>query len=108
MNIEIIPALEIDYYVNDKRYLIIDLRSEEDFKKSHIKRAKNIPFDKLSKAIRFLPRGKKFILYCERGGSSLAAAKELNRLGFTCKSVSGGILSYRGKYLEKGDVRTAN
>ena len=43
---------------------------------------------------------KRQILYCERGGISLMAAKHLGNEGYHVKTVVGGILAYRGRYLE--------
>ncbi len=39
-----------------------------------------------------------FILYCERGGSSLAAARILERDGLRVKSVVGGIHEYKREW----------
>ena len=41
------------------------------------------------------------ILYCDRGGLSLQAARELKEHGYRAISVVGGIQAYRGRYLER-------
>ena len=41
------------------------------------------------------------ILYCDRGGLSMQAARELQEQGYRAISVVGGIQAYRGRYLER-------
>ena len=42
-----------------------------------------------------------FVLYCERGGRSLLAAKELYDRGYVVKALMGGIRGYYGNRLER-------
>lgn len=41
-----------------------------------------------------LLRNRTLILYCDRGGLSMKAAKELIEMGYNAKSVVGGIEAY--------------
>ena len=99
MNFEMIPPGELDKYVTDPNALIIDLRTPEEYVEMHIKNAINIPFERIGGCCMF-PREMWLILYCERGGTSLTAAKQLAAKGYRVKTVVGGILSYRGKMTE--------
>ena len=40
------------------------------------------------------------VLYCDRGGLSMQAARELEEHGYRAISVVGGIQAYNGRYLE--------
>lgn len=100
LRFEMISSQEIDKYVMNKRALIIDVRDEKAFNKEHIENAINIPFEKLEREYNKMPRDLMLILYCERGGSSMLAAKELFDRGYVVKALIGGIRGYSGKYLE--------
>ena len=52
--------------------------------------ARNIPYDDLKMYRKYLPKDKLFILYCDRGSSSLMAARELSREGYRTVTVVGG------------------
>lgn len=99
MKFDMIAPRELDQYVEDRSSFIIDLRSPEEYVSRHIKGAVNIPYEKLENC-RLLPYDMILVLYCERGSVSLVAAKELAEKGYQVKSVTSGIHSYRGKYLE--------
>lgn len=99
MNFEMIPPGELDKYVTDPDALIIDLRTHEEYMERHIKRAISIPFEQLQGCCMF-PMDMWLILYCERGGTSLSAAKYLASKGYMVKSVVGGLAAYRGKMIE--------
>lgn len=45
------------------------------------------------------PKGKILVLYCDRGGASLQAARILARNGYKTKTVIGGMKEYRGRNL---------
>ena len=97
---EIISVDELDGYIHQSGVLLIDLRSHEEYERSHIVGAINIPYDTFDEKM-ILPSHKILILYCDRGSSSLAKSRELAEQGYGVKSVAGGIHAYRGKYLTK-------
>lgn len=102
-NLETISPKMLDYYVDNKKAFIIDLRSEEEFVKGHIRNAHRITYT----GGRFPykpPKEYELILYCERGSLSLIAAKELVREGYRVRSVIGGIHAYKGRNLVKGNL----
>ena len=45
MNINMIPAKDLDYYIGQKDFVIIDLRRKEEYEESHILSAVNIPYE---------------------------------------------------------------
>ena len=94
--LETIPAKELDQYVHDLRVLIVDLRIEEEY----IAGALNVP----PQEFELLRPGKDrlLILYCDRGGFSLEAARRMDEKGYQVKSVVGGYRAYRGRNIVAG------
>ena len=99
-DIETISAKEIDRFIFDKAYLLVDVRSPAEYRKMHIKNAVCIPHEYLLQRIQGLGRVI-LILYCDRGNLSMQAARELQEHGYRAISVVGGIQAYRGRYLER-------
>ena len=74
MDIPLISPRKLDQYVD--RYpgiWIVDVRSGEEYRRSHIRHAVNIPYE--PGQIWKLPRGKEIVVYCERGATSMAAVR---------------------------------
>lgn len=99
-DIETISAREIDRYMFDRSYLLVDVRNPSDYRKMHIRGAVCIPREYLLQRIKGLGNVTP-ILYCDRGGLSMQAARELQEHGHRAISVVGGIQAYRGRYLER-------
>ena len=93
--IETISAKMLDYYVERSDAVIIDLRDPVSYKKGHVRNAVNIPYHEF-------PKDKILILYCDRGGASMQAARSLARAGCRTRSVIGGFAAYRGRNLVSG------
>ena len=89
LRFETISSSDIDKYIYSKRALIIDVRDYKDFEEEHIENAICIPFEKLEREYDKMPRDLILILYCERGGTSLLAAKELFDRGYVVKALKG-------------------
>lgn len=96
--VETISAKMLDYYVNRADALIIDMRREAEYRAAHVKGAENISYQEIEEGYVF-PKGKMLVLYCERGGASLKAAKLLGAKGYRTRSVIGGFAAYRGRNL---------
>ena len=98
--LETISPKMLDYYVDNKKAFIIDLRGFDEFSQGHIKGAVSVPYE----GGRFFfrpPKDREIVLYCERGSHSLLAARELVRDGYRVRSVIGGINAYKGPNLIK-------
>ena len=100
--VETISAKMLDYYVDRRDALIIDLREREAYAHSHVKGAVNMPYAEIDEHTTF-PNGKTLVLYCDRGGASMAVAREFVRRGYRTRSVIGGFTAYRGRNLVSGD-----
>lgn len=86
--------------------ILIDLRDRADYAKEHIPGAICIPYEELRYNItnlrtRMMQCKGRFgraalILYCDRGNTSIRAARDLYNQGFQVKNVYGGISAYKG------------
>ena len=96
--IETISAKMLDYFIDRSDSLIIDIRDPDSFRKSHIRGAVNYPYEELN-SVRNLTKDKLLIFYCQRGGSSMSAARLFLRKGYRTRSLVGGFEAYRGRNL---------
>lgn len=94
-----ISANELDRYVDNEKFMIVDLREIEEYKKGHIKGAVHIEYENIEYNKSNLPYDKIIVMYCDRGGLSLMAAKRLSTKGYRIISVIGGMRVYHGKNL---------
>ncbi len=99
MEFETISPREIDAFLFRDGYSVIDIREPRDFRRLHLKGAICIPYDQLEERARFL-KSQILVLYCERGGTSLMAARQLAEQGYRVKTMIGGIQAYKGRNLE--------
>ena len=91
MEFQTISIREFNEYRKRPDAWVIDLRSKEEFQEVHVEGARNIPYEDLKMFRKYLPKDKLYILYCDRGASSLMAAKELSRDGYRAVTLVGGI-----------------
>ena len=114
MACEIIGSSLFDRYIEKENPLIIDLRSETDYMKKHIKGAVCINTEDLENAIEnymygrtgivrtgdvLLKKNKIILLYCSRGAQSYFMCRKMSMAGFNVKSLAGGIERYKGRYI---------
>ena len=71
----------------------IDVRFAEEFKASHIGTSANIPLNLLRAQIDEFSHDKHYVLYCDTGGRSSAAAFLLTKDGFHVSYLEGGLVS---------------
>lgn len=74
--------------------LLIDVRSPEEYYMGHIKKAKNVPLDKLTE---YQPaENKKIYVICQSGMRSKQGAKILQRRGYDIVNVKDGMNAWNG------------
>jgi len=61
--------------------LILDVRTQEEYKVKHVKNAVNIPVQQLNKKYKDIPEDKEIVIYCRKGNRSQGAAKYLQERG---------------------------
>ena len=85
----------------DDSIVVIDVRTLEEYREGHIPGSHNIPLNRLTDIKSFIqdPDTRLFV-YCLSGARSAAAARLLERIGYTNATDIGGITKWRGR-LEK-------
>lgn len=99
---ESISALIAVTKMNDDRTLVIDVREPNEFDKSHIENAMNVPFGKLEEKLVSLEKHKSqpIIVTCQTGARSLPACKTLSKAGFSqVFNMTGGMQSWEDNKL---------
>jgi rhodanese-related sulfurtransferase len=78
---------------SEKSVFLLDVQSEQNYQKKHIRGAKNIPLDQLEKRSEEIPPAKKIIVYGDSELLSFQGGVRLSDLGvFTAQTVSGNPL----------------
>lgn len=72
----------------------VDVRTQEEFEKGHYEGALNLPLTILKLKSRMLDKNKHYIIYCNTGRRSEAAAFFLNEEGFQVSLLVGGFTHY--------------
>ena len=83
---------------SEKDFIILDVRTPEEFSGGHIPNAINIPVETISEAeIPNLPDKNQLIMvYCRSGNRSKTASQKLARKGYTNIAEFGGINTWPG------------
>ncbi|BFT31304.1 hypothetical protein D210916BOD24_24800 [Alteromonas sp. D210916BOD_24] len=78
------PSPHVVERVANKEWLLLDVRSTEEFAQGHIPGAMNIPFDEIDHYLAELDthKGKPIIIYCRSGRRARIAMKVLADLNF--------------------------
>ncbi len=99
-NIQYVSMDEIVKIMNEnKDYIILDVRTIEEFNLGHIPNALCIPNEIIDEnIIEKLPNKEQLILiYCRSGNRSKQAAEKLNKLGYKNLIEFGGINDWKGE-----------
>ena len=92
--VDSISTIELEQKLKQNIQLI-DVRTPGEFKRGHIKNAKNIPLNEIGN---FTPiADKKTYVICHSGARSKLAAKKLKKRGLDVVNVKGGMHAWRGK-----------
>lgn len=84
---------EIDE-IGKENGLLLDVRTENEFRRNAIPTAINIPVDELRNRLDELPKDQTVFVYCQIGLRGYVAARILMQKGFTAKNLSGGFKTY--------------
>ena len=82
----------------EKGYIIVDVRTPDEFAEKHIPNAINIPNESIgTEEIAELPdKEQKILVYCRSGNRSKQAATKLAAMGYTNIVEFGGIIDWTG------------
>lgn len=85
-----------DLIEKDVDYVIIDVRTKEEYETGKVLDAINIPLNEIDKVKDIIKDKNKYIfVYCRSGNRSTYAANELNKMGFFNVYNVGGIINYQ-------------
>lgn len=77
------PSKEvIEKIMNEEEYIIIDVRTKEEYENEHLIDAVNIPYDEIDENIE-IEKEKVIFVYCQSGRRSQIAFNTLRDLGYT-------------------------
>lgn len=72
---------EIEQIMQDNNYVIVDVRTKEEYEESHLVDAINIPYDEINEKTK-LDKSKTILVYCKSGNRSNIAYNTLTSLGY--------------------------
>ncbi len=72
---------KIEEIAENKKYVIIDVRTKEEYNEGHIKESINIPYDEIDENIE-IDKDKIIFVYCRSGNRSRIAQETLTQLGY--------------------------
>ncbi len=102
-NIDVSDASElIKNNTNNTEFIILDVRSPEEYAEGHIKGAVNVNYNghDFEKEIELLDKKHAYLVCCRSGRRSSNAVKLMNKMGFNdVKNLSGGIQKWSKKGL---------
>ena len=92
--VDSISTIELEQKLKENIQLI-DVRTPGEFRRGHIKNAKNVPLNEIGQ---FTPTTDKTVyVICHSGARSKLAAKKLKKKGYDVINIQGGMHAWRGK-----------
>jgi phage shock protein E len=77
-------------------FMLLDVRTAEEYAEGHIKGAVLIPVQELAQRISEVPKDKQVYVYCHSGGRSSRASNMLVNAGYTrIENVQGGFMAWK-------------
>ena len=83
----------------NKDYVIVDVRTPDEYKEGHIPNAINIPNEIINETVynKLKDKNQLILIYCRSGSRSRQAAYKMQKLGYTNLVDFGGIINWKGK-----------
>ena len=79
---------QLETIISENNYIIVDVRSEEEYEVSHVKDAINIEYTLIDDSIE-LDKEKDILVYCASGRRSDIAATKLSSMGYKVYDLGG-------------------
>ncbi len=83
---------------NPGQIILLDVRTEGEYRAEYIPGAMNIPLSDLEDRIDELDKSKAIIVYCQSGGKSRTASETLAQHGFVVYNMLGGLNAWKEKF----------
>jgi len=90
MTFAIVYPKDIERLRIEKRAILIDIRSRDEYAQGHWEGAINYPEEDVEDFTKVLGRKRPIILYCGHGGASMQLARTLGKSGYEVGTVVGG------------------
>jgi len=86
----------------DRNGIILDVRTEGEFRMGHIKGAVNIDMleTDFSSSLAKLNKGKTYYVYCRSGNRSAKACRLLKSMGYEALNLEGGLGNWDGSIVK--------
>lgn len=78
---ELTEKEKLDKVLNEKNYIVIDVREDYEFSEGHVANSINIPYTQIDGNIN-LDKSKPILVYCKSGKRSSIAYDKLKSLGY--------------------------
>ena len=102
MEFPMISYRELDQWLEQGgAFLLVELREPFQYGRERIWGSINIPYEELEQRLNELPKDYTLVFYCDRGAKSMLACRDLGRMGYRCVDLAGGMLYYRGKFIDR-------
>lgn len=88
---------DVEHLPKDGSVILLDVRTVDEYKRSHVEGFLNIPVDELREHLSELEKGKPVYVMCQSGIRSYIACRILTQNGFDCYNFSGGYGFYRAQ-----------
>lgn len=72
---------ELDKIIEENNYILVDVRTKEEYDEGHLKDAINIPYDEINVDTE-LDKDKYILVYCKSGKRAQTAEAYLRRVGY--------------------------
>ncbi len=91
----------------DDHYLLIDVRTKEEYEEGHLEKAINIPYNEIKEKIGEHTKdlNEKILVYCRSGRRSSLAKKSLEELGYKNVENGGAYKDLKKKEKEKKETK---
>ena len=88
----------LEEYDRSPQALLLDVRTEQEYKQGHIPGSRNIPLHSIEQVLALThSKHVPLFVYCYSGARSRKAVQELQHLGYTDVRNLGGIAAYQGR-----------
>lgn len=88
----------INEYKAAKGAILLDVRTQQEYKEGHIPESKNLPLQTIDKVVNIVEnKDTPLFVYCYSGARSRQAVSALKQMGYKNVKNIGGISAYKGK-----------
>jgi rhodanese-related sulfurtransferase len=77
-----IKQLSAKEFEQKKGMMLLDIRSDKEYKQGHIPGAAHVPLSEIGERVKKLKKDKELVVYCQNGSRSIWAIKRLMGMGY--------------------------